>query len=200
MPITTRNTNRTLIAIAALGLSAMGLSATAPSAWAQTNEFCVECREPSATYRCQAKVSDKIRSLLPNNQVLQLACVKDITRAYGHGRCGVRDAGDVCPGAVVSVDLTAVAKQYVKQLPASIRPKAERALAKQTTPAEPKEPPAPADPDAPPKTIIEMAKRTAESTEKQLESADKAVQDAGKAVQKSMQKTWRCLTSGFQDC
>ena len=201
MPITARLTLGILMAVAAM----------ATPASAQTTEFCVVCSAPDATYRCQPKVGEKIRRLLPNTQVLRLACVKDITRAYDHGSCSVREATDaVCPGAVVGLDLNALAAQYVKQLPAPVRSRVEGAVTQQDAVETPAAPP-PSDPDAPPKTVVEMAKRTAESTEKQIKGAGKAVQDAGKAVQdageyvgstvqKTMQNTWRCLTSGFQDC
>ena len=123
MPITARLTLGTLMAAAVI----------APSALAQNNEFCVVCSTPDAIYRCQPKVSEKFRRLLPNTQVLRLACVKDITHAYGHGSCSVREGGTdaVCPGVAVGLDLNALARQYVKQLPAPVRTRVEGAVTQQ---------------------------------------------------------------------
>lgn len=76
---------------------------------------------------------------------------------------------------------------------------------------QPKQEEAEAEPKGPPKTVEELAKRTAKSSKKGLEDAGDAVVgvakktgeklgEAGDAIGGAAKSTWRCLTSLFSDC
>ena len=60
------------------------------------------------------------------------------------------------------------------------------------------------DPDEPPKTVVDMAKRanqqTAEQMKKAGENAKEAVKTTGDAIGTATKKTWDCLTSLFKQC
>lgn len=73
------------------------------------------------------------------------------------------------------------------------------------------ETPGPEEPVGPPKTVEELAKRTAKSSKEGLEDAGDAVVgaakktgetigEAGSAVGNAAKSTWRCLSTLFSDC
>ena len=48
--------------------------------------------------------------------------------------------------------------------------------------------------------MVDLAKQAAKQTQEQIEGAGEAVKNAGKVVGGTVQKTWQCLTSLFQEC
>lgn len=188
---------RSMIA-AATCLAAILLGQTA--ATAQQSEFCVRCMSPEARYRCAPQISDELRRVLPNERVLKFACIKDIAKAYRHEKCSVKETvGEPCDGETVVLNLNELAEQYTRRMPGPLRRSLSGAGKPATGSPDEKEL-KPADPNAPPKTVVEMAKRTAETSNKQIEDAGKAVQDAGSFVGGAVEKSWRCLSSLFNDC
>jgi hypothetical protein len=60
------------------------------------------------------------------------------------------------------------------------------------------------DPNEPPKTIAEMAKRANEQTADQMKKANDNVKESfkstGDAIGNATKKSWNCLTSLFKEC
>ena len=154
--------------------------AALPAALAQPVEYCVRCSAPEAEYRCLPQLSDELRQALPSERVLRFACIKDIAKAYNHDQCSVRETKQrACGGDAVVLDLTRLAEEYARRVPGPVR----RSLSGGNQP--PQQPAKQAkqkDGKEPPKTVVEMAKRTAETSEKQIQKAGKAVKDAGDYV------------------
>ena len=70
-------------------------------------------------------------------------------------------------------------------------------------PAAPSPAPAPVAapaPDAPPQTMLELAKRANEDTAKQMKKAGETMQKAGETVKDATKKTWDCVISLFSRC
>ncbi len=168
-------------------------SAQAGSAQA---DICVSCDNPAETYVCRATAAPEHQSFLQDQRLLQVACIRKIATDYGHGQCRTNKTGrQTCTGALVTVDVTDMARQYVNRLPKPLRP---------TTGGSASDVPASSDrPEASPsepKTVVELAKRTAQNSQKQLNNVGEAVQKAGEAVGEGAEKTLRCLGTLFQDC
>ena len=162
---------------------------------AENRAICVQCLEPDVAYRCEVNASPQHQAFLANEKLKRLACIRHIANASGHAVCKVsKDQPVDCAGQSYSVDISQMAQSYVNRVPSSVRNSFVG--------------PAPAqgssegdrDKDDPPKTVVEMAKRTAENSRKQLENAGAAVKDAGNFVSGTVKQTWTCLASLFQDC
>jgi hypothetical protein len=159
---------------------------------AQAQEYCVSCSEPNALYRCV------IEGAQPRGgQSLQMLCVTAMAKDGGHATCSVK-RGTVfeCDGAVKRVPWAAL---NLPAQPAAIAPQAPETAAKpEPAAASPSSAAAPAavatpGPEAPPQTVLELAKRTNEKTTEQMKKAGDTVKDATK-------KTWDCMLSLFTRC
>lgn len=187
-----------------LGLVLLGLATLfilARDAAAQ--EICVVCTEPLGSYSCNVEGWSKFQRFRKAAQFAQLACIKDIAHRFGHGECRVRtDTTGPCVGTPYKVTLEG---SDVLASPPAVAPTAQPpgvapqagAPAQpnkpgQVKPGEVPKPPAKAE-NAPPETVVELAKKATKDSEQQIKNA-------GKAVGGAMQKTWRCLTSLFKDC
>lgn len=191
-------------AVVATGLVAQAMTVQPATA----NEICVRCQGPDTAYRCRAEPTGRYAGLAKNERLLNYACIKYIAEKYRHASCKAGGGEDqTCQGTKLTIDLSAVADQYAARLPEQLKPKAA-----------PPTPP-PGDDQAEgqpkkkeePKTVVELAKRTAEASKREIEGAGKAVKDAGKYagdavkgageyVGDAAKKTWRCLSSLFQRC
>ena len=162
-----------------------------PVGQAQAQEYCVSCSEPNALYRCV------IEGAQPRGgQSLQMLCVTAMAKDGGHATCSVK-RGTVfeCDGAVKRVPWAAL---NLPAQPAAIAPQAPETAAKPEPAASPSSAVAPAavatpGPEAPPQTVLELAKRTNEKTTEQMKKAGDTVKDATK-------KTWDCMLSLFTRC
>ncbi len=168
-----------------LGLAPFALCALIAQAEAQ--EYCVACTGPSAMYRC---IIDGARP--GGNQPLQMLCVTAMAKEGPHAKCSVK-GGTVfdCTGPVKRVPWAAynqpAGKGTVQEAP------------------KPQVAPAPAnDPDQPPRTVEEMAKRANQKTAEQVKKANEDVQEKvetlGDKVGDTTKKTWRCIASLFTRC
>jgi pyruvate/2-oxoglutarate dehydrogenase complex dihydrolipoamide acyltransferase (E2) component len=155
---------------------------------ADAQEYCVACTEPSAVYRC---VIDGARP--GGGQPLQMLCVTAMAREGRHATCSVK-RGTVfdCNGPVKHVPWSAAEAPAAAPAQTSAAPQPERAAA-------PKQ-----DPDAPPKTMVELAKRANEKTAEQMRQAGENVKDTvkstGQAIGNATKKTWDCMISFFTRC
>lgn len=203
-------------------------SAALPAA---AEEQCVTCEEPFAVYRC---AFDPQSSLSMTASAAPLVCAKELAQRGGHARCSIRrNASGPCEGELVVVAPSADTQMPVappanvvvpgtvppaigtgqedpKLAPIKpIEPAAAPEDASQDVPSKQEE--AEAEPKGPPKTVEELAKRTAKSSKKGLEDAGDAVVgvakktgeklgEAGDAIGGAAKSTWRCLSSFFSDC
>ena len=164
-------------------------------ALAENRAICVQCMEPDVAYRCEVKASPQHQAFLANDRLKRMACIRHIANASGHAVCKVsKDQPVDCAGQSYSVDISQMAQSYVNRVPNSVRNSFVTPGPAQG-PTERK-----SEQNKPPKTVVEMAKRTAENSQKQLENAGAAVKDAGNFVSGTVKQTWTCLASLFQDC
>ena len=174
----------------------VGLWSCALAGPAGAQEYCVACTEPNAVYRC---VIDGAQP--GGSQPLQMLCITAMAKQGSHGTCGIK-RGTVfdCDGQVKRVPWSAINAPP----PA---PAAPAAPAKQSA-VEPPQPAAPAgtkaDPEEPPQTILEMAKRANEKTAEQMKKANDNMKEqaksTGEAFAKASKKTWDCVSSFFTRC
>lgn len=165
-------------------ISAILVAATA-TLWAptaQAQEYCVACSEPEAVYRCI------IEGAQPGGaQPLQMLCITAMAKAGGHATCGVK-RGTVfqCDGPVKRVPWVAAGEE----IPAPI--------------ATPRPADKPADPSAPPKTMLELtdraSKKTADDMKKAGDTVKEGAQNLGQGIAGGAKKTWECLSSLFFKC
>ncbi|MEM8976407.1 MAG: hypothetical protein AAGD43_30460 [Pseudomonadota bacterium] len=182
--------------LVALALVVVVAAAPSTSAQEQSRAVCVQCMEPDVSYRCQVKAAPEHQPFLGNERLIRVACIRHIAKASGHAVCKAskQQAIDCVGGEPYTVDISEMAQSYVDRVPSVVR--------KALTPAGPKvsEGQGEEDKAKPPKTVVEMAKRTAETSQKQLEDAGTAVKNAGDFVSGTVKQTWTCLASLFQDC
>ena len=161
--------SRLLLAGFALGAA---LSVFADPSAAQ--EYCVSCTEPPGLYRCI------IEGARPGgSQPLQMLCITAMAKEGQHATCGVK-GGTVfdCNGQVKRIPWTASNESGPG--------------GQEQTKAPAAQPPA-QDPNAPPATVEEMAKRANQKTAEQAKALGQSVGDATK-------KTWNCIASLFMRC
>jgi len=156
---------------------------------AEAQEYCVACTGPSALYRC---IIDGARP--GGSQPLQTLCTTAMTKEGHHAACNVK-GGTVfdCTGPVKRVPWAA----YNEPGPKGAAKEAPKLPAAET--------PAPADdPNQPPRTVEEMAKRANQKTAEQIKKANEDMKDQaetfGDKVGDSTKKTWRCISSLFTRC
>lgn len=206
-----KNLQILVLASAALGAS----SATSLS----DTEYCILCNAPDASYRCVLGAPD------PASAGAALQCIKQLAKTGGHQSCSVR-RGDsahidgVCQGEVVVVVPEPGSLHAAPHQPPPASPGLDNSPyadegphpIEQALPADQSEEPQPEDNSSnEPKTVEELARRTAKSTQDGIKSAGDAVvdtakntgkqiQNAGKFVGGAVKKTWDCVTSLFSDC
>jgi hypothetical protein len=161
----------------------LGAGATA----AHAQEYCVACTGPNAVYRC---IIDGARP--GGSQPLQTLCTTAMAKEGQHTTCSLK-GGTVfdCNGPTKRVSWAAYNDPNAKG-PAPELPKAQAA-----------QPPT-SDPNQPPATVEEMAKRANQKTAEQLKRANEDVKDKvetlGEKVGDGTKKTWRCIASLFTRC
>ncbi|HUS97335.1 MAG TPA: hypothetical protein VMX97_11390 [Hyphomicrobiaceae bacterium] len=163
--------------------------------------LCVTCAGPAAIYQCRIEHAEKVQKYIAGGkaqQLMRLACIKDIAQRHAHDRCSVGTAAaQACHGPEHLVDIKSLVAAYVE---GSDRPPAT-AVPGGTTPTAAKAPPSlQRDPNAPPRTVVELFEKSAKSSQQQMKKAGDAITDAGKAVGGTVDQTLRCLTSFFKNC
>jgi hypothetical protein len=156
---------------------------------AEAQEYCVQCSEPNALYRC---VIDGAQP--QGGQPLQMLCVTAMAKAGGHATCSVK-RGTVfdCDGPVKRVPwaaITAPATAPQPQQPAAAGTQGDPASKPSS--------------EGPPQTVVEMAKRANQQTADQMKKAGENItqgaKSMGDAVSNATKKTWECMTSLFTRC
>ena len=161
-----------------LGLGALLTLGGGPAA---AQEYCVACSEPAGLYRC---VIDGAQPR--GGQSLQMLCVTAMAKEGGHATCSVK-RGTVfeCDAAVKHIPWAA--------LDAGPQPETPQPLATAPPPRPVPAAAASPAPEAPPKTMVDLAKQANEKTVEQ-------VKKAGESVKQATKKTWDCVFSFFTRC
>ena len=168
-------------------VTGLGLLVTLLIGAAEAQEYCVACSEPTGLYRC---VIDGAQPR--GGQSLQMLCVTAMAKEGGHATCSVK-RGTVfdCDGAVKRIPWAALEtgpQPMTPQPPVAPPPKPATVTA--PTPA----------PDAPPQTMVDLAKQANEKTAEQVKKAGESVKQAGESVKEATKKTWDCVFSLFTRC
>jgi hypothetical protein len=191
----------------------VGLAAAFCAVAAQTHaqEFCVTCSAPDATYRCVVSGD----SSAARSSRGQLLCITELAQSGHHASCSAgRNPSTGCPGELRTVAFppgTDLSAPPLAGTPPAGPPPGMGAYAPPPVPAVPGAAPQPAPaappgvteappPEAEPKTVEELAKKTVESTGQGLKKAGDVVTDTGNAIGNAAKKTWKCVTSLFGDC
>lgn len=143
---------------------------------AVAGSICVSCDGPTAVYSCSMAPNEHGSRPAASRRALQYACLEDIARQYGHASCSVKrnDIGG-CSGVVHMVSQAPAGRENDLETAA---PAPQRARGDEATE---------------PKTVVELAKRTAHDTKRQIDKSARSVSRAARS-------TWRCVTSLFQKC
>jgi hypothetical protein len=171
---------------------------------AGAQEICVLCTGPEATYRCavaEAAGSMPSAVLQRADRALKYLCAVELARQGHHEKCKARrQSAEPCIGPTRYVSLEG--EPDVPPGAAGATPgEAAKAGAEGQQ----------AGSEGPPRTMLELARRTAGASEEQMKKAGDAVkgsassageklEQAGDAVGGAMKKSWRCLASFFKDC
>lgn len=147
---------------------------------AAAQDVCVTCAGPDRTYRCQIAGADGAAPVKHADKVAQFVCISELARKGGHSSCKVkRDGFSGCLGDL-EVLKAGGAQPVAPGVAGSVSPPTTDQGA--VKPAE-----------GPPKTMVELAKRTGEASKEQLDKT-------GAAVGGAMKKTWDCVSSFFTTC
>ena len=130
------------------------------AAQAEAQEYCVACTGPNAVYRC---VIDGAQP--GGSQPLQMMCITTMAKEGGHATCGIK-RGTVfdCDGPVKRIPWAAL---NAPAQPAPSQQSAVQPLPPSTAPAASPRP----EPQEPPQTVLEMAKRANEKTAEQMKKS-----------------------------
>ena len=148
---------------------------------ATAGEVCVTCSGPPAIYRCTVDDASRLEGYRHSKRILQIACITELARTGGHQQCRVQRTGsESCFGFRRTVSLADTLESLAAR--AENEPVEESAAEPPPAVSQQKE-------SGPPRTVEELARRTADSSKEQLKKTGKAVKQG-----------WSCLTSLFQDC
>lgn len=163
---------------------------------------CVTCEGPTATYSCSPAPNAGPELIGLAGRKLQFSCIEDIAKRYQHATCSVRrNQLGTCIGIVHMLTGQEAASAPAAS-PGTIDGQAGLPPSGETKSVDPSphgapvaatKKAAPAVQNSEPKTVVELAKRTAITTQNEIDrSADK--------VSKAARSTWRCISTLFQDC
>ena len=183
---------------------------------AHAGEFCVQCSEPAAQYRCAISQGGALTTPPGGG----LPCIRELARQGGHKTCAIRrNDPAACDGK-----LLVLAPDPNSQIPPNSPLVEQKPPSDTQADAQQGTDPINSDqvqdeqalstkeaPDAAPKTVEELAKKTYESSQENLATAGRVVvdtasktggqiQNAGEFVGDAAQTTWTCITSLFSDC
>lgn len=196
-----------LVCIGALGWSAAARTAVAQGA-------CVVCSEPAAIYRCLAEDATGA-GVQDGDRAAQLLCITELARRNGHGSCLIRrDMTSGCDAPQQRVSIPAGVGGSAPGVATASQPSSPDGAPKPVA-ADPVARPAdaplpPANPDVP-KTMVEVARKTADASDRELNKAGTAVTSSvktagdglnktGKAIGNAVSATFGCIVSLFKRC
>jgi hypothetical protein len=179
-----------------------------PGTAVRAQEYCVECSQPNAIYRCVLENAKP--GVVPS---LQLHCISVLAKEGQHGTCSIKRATVFeCAGPIKRVPVVAAPGGVLPALvPAPALQGAAPHGAASQVPAPPQDQKAaapvvlqPAQPGGPPQTVRELAERAAQKTgaqsKKSVEAANPPPEKAPEANGSAFGKTWACVSSFFTKC
>lgn len=176
-----------LLLTAAAASCAFAFTPVAQSA----EQVCVICEAPDAQYSCSfAPQAASSSSSDRGSSALKYRCIREVAQTYGHQRCKVNDT--LVADCVGTVHMLAPPPAAAAG-PASEAGGAAPAEAAESTPSTAGAETAGTDGGGEPKTVVELAKRTAKTTQQQIEKSSETVEDMAR-------QAWRCVTSLFSNC
>ncbi len=189
---------------------AAALLTLASSEAAMSQEYCVTCSGPDATYRCVIGGEASPASRSSRGQFL---CITELAKAGGHASCSAaRGQATPCPGETRTVMFTlgdpgASPLETGTPQPMPAAPPLSPAMAPGTTqPLAPVAvPPEPQPAQGPPQQTAggpdgAQPQPKPNAVENLANQTGKAVSDTGKAVGHAVKKSWDCVASFFGDC
>jgi hypothetical protein len=193
--------------IATPGLAGcLAVIAVSPAA---AQEYCVECTQPNAIYRCVLENAKP--GVVPS---LQMHCISVLAKEGQHGTCSIK-RGTVfeCAGPIKRVPVVAAPGGVLPALipaPQGGAPQVAtpQGAPSQVPPQQDQKAPAPVvllpPPAGPPQTVKELAERSAQKTGAQSKKSGEAVKQttekATEATGSAFGKTWACVSSFFTKC
>ena len=144
---------------------------------AADDKLCITCEGPQARYYCVFAQDNSFKVARRQDRRLQLTCIRDIARRFNHASCSANAKHTApCNGKPHLIDLTG---EVASQAP--------------TPPRTPVTDTPPTINDGTPKTVVELAKKTAKNAKQQANKT-------GRIIKKAAKKTWRCVASLFFNC
>ncbi|NQX79346.1 MAG: hypothetical protein HRT83_02125 [Hyphomicrobiaceae bacterium] len=170
-----------------------------PTKAATDSEICVKCNQPGATYLCQLIGTPKYAFFMRNRNLTKLACMRQIAKAYMHRNCKVnKKKASICDGKLILVDL----KQFESTTMEKILKPLHYYNDTLTGASAGSQMPKPQKDE--PKTILELAKRTARGSREWFnmisQKTNETAVNLGKFLTTNVVKTWKCLSSLFSNC
>ena len=198
---------RPIAYVGALSAAAVSLLLFVAPSVAQS--VCVSCEGPEALYSCSSAPGSPAAQAGLGGRRLQFSCIQDIARQYKHASCRVRrEQLGSCTGLVHMLNEAAVNPALAPELASPPAPNALAApsiLPPETAGAPAARKVSPVQSSAPsrspnvrqetpePKTVVELAKQTAKTTEKEIGRSAENVSRAARS-------TWRCIATLFSEC
>ena len=154
-------------------------------------QVCVICEAPDAQYSCS--FAPQAAGSGPSGRAsgaLKYRCISEVAQTYRHRRCKVNDTPVAdCAGTVHMLAAPSAAAAGPAPEAGDAAPGEAAESRPSTAGAETAGP----DGGGEPKTVVELAKRTAKSTQRQIEKSSETVEDMAR-------QAWRCVTSLFAKC
>ena len=185
------------LASAGVALAGVVVAAMGSAAMAQSQQVCVDCSGPAASYACSVLESDKVAHSRNSGRALEFICISELAKAGGHQSCRAsRDFVGPCIGQPRLLDLS--------------RPSSQSAVV--TDPNSETEPIKPASTEPrPPETLEAVAREAVAKSQAQLSETDRkmkaAAQSAGAEIEKAgtavgdvVKKSVGCLVTLFTKC
>jgi hypothetical protein len=157
-------------------LAAGGVALFLGAAPLAAQEYCVECLEPNALYRCQI---DGARPGAATS--LQALCLTALAKDGQHASCTIRRGVGV-------IDCNAVIKRVA--IPVDGIPAVAAAPPADPTP----------QPIGEPKTVAEMLQRAKDKSDRDWEATNAKMKANNDKVGSFFKKSWDCLASVFSKC
>ena len=141
-----------------------------------SQNVCVTCEGPATIYSCSLHPEVAGRS----GRGLPVMCIQEITLRYKHASCAVRrNQVGACNGQVYMLSSRQVEASKSNEVvtTTTANTKSNQVVAKTREP----------------ETVVELAKRTASTTNKEIKRSAATVSQAARS-------TWRCISTLFSKC
>ena len=155
------------------------------TAVAETQQYCVVCKDPNQTYVCQVDTPHAN----PSDKGLQLYCIIRISKDGSHNSCAVQtNSADACDGPVKAYAFQAPAiPPQLRETVDRLRKSREKDVDEQTVPPQK---------GGEPETLIDMSGRAAKASREGLSNTGRAVKGAASTTKGKVGKAARGVGKG----